>query len=49
MTIGVQAVKTVFTIVAEIIPEVLLPKYTSDPAVIAEGVKYLRIVALPMS
>ena len=41
-----SAVQLIFTIVAEIIPEVLLHIYTSDPAVIAEGVKYLRIVAL---
>ncbi|MFQ9344451.1 MAG: MATE family efflux transporter [Coprococcus sp.] len=45
MTIGVSCA-ALFTIVAEIIPEVLLHIYTSDPAVIAEGVKYLRIVAL---
>ena len=45
MTIGVSCA-ALFTIVAEIIPEVLLRIYTSDPAVIAEGVKYLRIVAL---
>ena len=45
MTIGVSCA-ALFTIVAEIIAEVLLHIYTSDPAVIAEGVKYLRIVAL---
>lgn len=45
MTIGVSCA-ALFTIVAEIIPEVLLHIYTSDPAVVAEGVKYLRIVAL---
>ncbi len=45
MTIGVSCA-ALFTIVAEIIPEVLLHIYTSDSAVIAEGVKYLRIVAL---
>ena len=45
MTIGVSCA-ALFTIVAEIIPEVLLHIYTSDPAVIAEGVKYFRIVAL---
>ncbi len=45
MTIGVNYCSS-FTIVAEIIRKSLLHIYTSDPAVIAEGVKYLRIVAL---
>ena len=45
MTIGVSCA-ALFTIVAEIIPEVLLHIYTSDPAVIAEGVKSWRF---PMS
>ena len=35
-----------FTLAAELIPETLMRIYTSDPAVIAEGVKYLRIVAI---
>lgn len=35
-----------FTLAAELFPERLLQIYTSDPAVIKEGVKYLRIVAL---
>lgn len=36
----------IFTIASELIPEQILRIYTSDPAVIEEGVKYLRIVAL---
>ena len=35
-----------FALAAELIPETLLRIYTNDPEVIAEGVKYLRIVAL---
>ena len=35
-----------FTIASELFPEQILGIYTSDPAVIKEGVKYLRIVAL---
>ena len=38
-------VTAVFTVAALVIPEYLLLIFTSDPAVIAEGVKYLRIVA----
>lgn len=44
MTIGVSCA-AVFTLVAELIPEMLMRIYTSDPEVIFEGVKYLRIVA----
>ena len=36
----------VFTLGAELFPEHLLRIYTSDPEVIAEGTKYIRIVAL---
>ena len=36
----------IFTIASELIPAQILRIYTSDPAVIEEGVKYLRIVAL---
>lgn len=36
----------VFTLAAELIPQYLMRIYTSDAQVIAEGVKYLRIVAL---
>lgn len=35
-----------FALAAELIPETLLRIYTNDPEVIAEGAKYLRIVAL---
>ena len=35
-----------FTVASELFPEQILGIYTSDPAVIKEGVKYLRIVAL---
>lgn len=35
-----------FTLIAEWIPETLMRIYTTDPAVITEGVKYLRIVAI---
>lgn len=35
-----------FALAAELIPDTLLRIYTNDPEVIAEGVKYLRIVAL---
>ena len=35
-----------FALAAELIPETLLRIYTNDPEVIAEGVRYLRIVAL---
>lgn len=45
MTIGVSCAAA-FTLAAELIPEMLMRIYTSDPAVISEGVKYLRIVAL---
>ncbi|XCP84333.1 MATE family efflux transporter [Roseburia hominis] len=45
MSIGICSA-LLFTIAAEAIPETLLRIYTSDPAVIAEGVKYLRIVAI---
>lgn len=43
MTIGVTTA-LIFTIGALTIPEMLMSIYTSDPEVIAEGVKYLRIV-----
>lgn len=51
MTMGISLISSlvvafVFLILAETIPEVLLLVYTRDEAVIAEGVKYLRIVAL---
>ena len=45
MTIGISCA-AVFTLLAEIMPETLLRIYTTDPAVISEGVKYLHIVAL---
>ena len=45
MTIGISCA-AVFTLLAEIIPGTLLRIYTNDPAVIAEGIKYLRIVGL---
>lgn len=35
-----------FALAAELIPETLLRIYTNDPEVIAEGAKYLKIVAL---
>lgn len=36
----------IFTVLAEIFPYQLLSIFTSDPEVIAEGAKYLRVVAL---
>ena len=39
------SVTALFTVAALVIPELLLQIFTSDPAVISEGVKYLRIVA----
>ena len=45
MLIGIGGALT-FALAAELIPETLLRIYTNDPEVIAEGVKYLRIVAL---
>ena len=36
----------IFTILALTIPDTLMRIYTSDPEVIAEGVKYLRIVGM---
>ena len=45
MTIGVSCA-FLFTLAAELMPEVLMRIYSSDPEVIAEGVKYLRIVAI---
>lgn len=45
MTIGITCA-LVFTLTAELIPEKLMMVYTSDPEVIAEGVRYLRIVAI---
>ena len=45
MTIGTVGA-AIFTIAAEVIPETLLRIYTSDPEVILEGVRYLRIVAV---
>lgn len=45
---GIRAAVTVtavFTIAALTIPEILMKIFTSDPLVIAEGVKYLHIVA----
>lgn len=38
-------VTAIFTVAALAIPELLMQIFTSDPEVIAEGVKYLRIVA----
>ena len=38
-------VTALFTVAALALPELLMKIFTSDPAVIAEGVKYLRIVA----
>lgn len=45
MLIGIGGA-LVFAVAAETIPGTLLRIYTNDPEVIAEGVKYLRIVAL---
>ena len=45
MGIGVTGA-AVFTLAAELMPEALMRIYTSDPEVIAEGIKYLRIVAV---
>ena len=39
------AVTALFTVAALMIPQYLMMIFTSDPAVIAEGIKYLRIVA----
>lgn len=36
----------IFTIASQLFPEQLLRIYTSDPDVIAEGVKYLKVVSL---
>ena len=41
-------VAVVFASAALGIPELLMRIYTSDPEVIAEGIKYLRIVGFPM-
>ena len=38
-------VTALFTVAALAVPSLLMQIFTSDPAVIAEGVKYLRIVA----
>lgn len=38
-------VTALFTVAALAVPDVLMGIFTSDPAVIAEGVRYLRIVA----
>lgn len=45
MSIGVLGA-VIFTLAAELIPELLMRIYTGDPEVIAEGIKYLRIVAV---
>lgn len=48
LAMGIRAAVTVtviFTIAALTVPELLMKIFTSDPLVIAEGVKYLRIVA----
>ena len=45
LTIGVSSA-LLFTVAAEVMPDTLMRIYTSDEQVIAEGVKYLRIVAL---
>ena len=45
MLIGIGGA-VAFALAAELIPETLLRIYTNDPEVIAEGAKYLRIVAL---
>ena len=45
MVIGIGGALA-FALAAEVIPDKLLMIYTSDQEVIAEGVKYLRIVAL---
>ena len=39
-------VSVVFTLAAWIIPTSLMKIFTSDPAIIAEGVKYLKIISL---
>lgn len=41
---GGLIIAAVFTILAAVIPETLMSIYTSDPVVITEGAKYLRIV-----
>ena len=48
LALGMKAaivVTAIFTVAALAIPELLMQIFTSDPEVIAEGVKYLRIVA----
>ena len=46
MTVKAAVIVTaLFTVAALVIPDKLMLIFTSDPAVIAEGVKYLRIVA----
>lgn len=48
LAMGIRAAVTVtviFTIAALTVPELLMKIFTGDPLVIAEGVKYLRIVA----
>lgn len=45
MSIGVLGA-VIFTLAAELMPELLMRIYTGDPEVIAEGIKYLRIVAV---
>ena len=46
MTVKAAVLVTVlFTVAALAVPSLLMQIFTSDPAVIAEGVKYLRIVA----
>lgn len=44
--VGAVGAGLIFTLAAELFPEQLLRIYTSDPEVIAEGAKYLRVVAL---
>lgn len=39
------AVTAIFTVAALVIPGLLMQIFTDDPAVIAQGIKYLRIVA----
>lgn len=49
LALGMKAaiiVTAAFTVAALLMPDVLMRIFTSDPEVIAEGVKYLRIVAL---
>ena len=48
LALGMKAaiiVTAIFTVAALLIPDLLMQIFTTDPEVIAEGVKYLRIIA----